>query len=586
MKPYLKEIFRLAAQQKKLFLPLVVIMVIEVAVRLAQPYMYKVVVDDLTFGLTGSFTQEILRELMFIIIIWMGLSIADNLLRAQMLFLSWKIGNHSSESIHLNGFRKLLRLDYQRHVKTHSSQLTKIVDNADNSMWEMTNWWLSSFIPAGLGFVGMLIIALSVSWQMTLVSIAVIPVYLVLVQVVFSKAEAEQHAINKLWDEKHEHMSDQVGNIMTYKLNPDEKAFFLKQKSYSDRAVQKQNELNKRWRFIEMMNPDAIARFLVMGMGVWMVKEGNITLGTMFMFMGLLNEILTPLHILGEKIPQYSRRARQIDKYLNLINEPVHVLDPEKPRKLDAQKVKGLLEFKNVSFRYGKGFGVKNLNFSIQPGEQVALVGHSGAGKSTLIGLLVRLMDPTEGEILLDGVDIREYRQEEFRSLIGVVQQENSLYNENILQNIGYGNFKASTSEIIAAAKVAVVHPFIKNLPKSYETLIGEKGVRLSGGEKQRLAIARAILKKPKIVILDEPTSALDSLTEAVVQKGLDKLVHERTSLTIAHRLSTVKHAHKILLIEKGQIAEQGTHGQLMKSSNIYRRMVEHQTQGFLAEDL
>ncbi len=589
MKPYLRHILKLSLKHKALFWGLMLIIVVEVAVRLAQPYLYKVVVDALSMGLSdpAGFTKNLTQLLMSTILIWMLLSIGDNLLRAQMLFMSWKIGNKTSAEVHLSGFRKLLQLDYQRHTKTHSSQLAKIVDNADVSLWEMSNWWLSSFLPAGLGFVGMLVIAFSVSWKMTIVSVAVVPAYLLLVKYVFAKTEDDQHKLNKLWDAKHEHMSDQLSNIITYKLNPDEDAFFHKQKAYSDIAVEKQFTLNKRWRFIEMLNPDAVARFMVMGFGVLLVKDGSISLGTMFMFMGLLNEILIPLHILGEKIPQYSRRARQIDKYLKLMEEIPSVQDPATPLTLKHSLVKGRLEFKNVSYRYksdGKD-SVKNLNFIIEPGEHVALVGQSGAGKSTLMALLVRLMDPTEGEILLDGVDIKNYAQAEYRNLIGVVQQENMLYRATIAENIAYGKLGASRKKILEAARIAAADDFIKLLPDGYETEVGERGVRLSGGEKQRLAIARAILKNPKFVILDEPTSALDSVTESKVQAGLNTLIQGRSSLTIAHRLSTVRDSDKIIVMGQGKIINFGSHQELMQSCANYREMVELQTEGFLADD-
>lgn len=209
-------------------------------------------------------------------------------------------------------------------------------------------------------------------------------------------------------------------------------------------------------------------------------------------------------------------------------------------------------------------------------------MGHSGAGKSTIMTLITRLVDPSSGEVLLDGTDIRKFNQSDYRRLIGAVLQENSLYNESIAQNIAYGKHEASRVEIISAAKKAAAHYFIEKLPNGYDTMIGERGVRLSGGEKQRLAIARAILKNPKIVVLDEPTSALDSITEAKVQKGLQSLIKGRTSITIAHRLSTVRNADRIFIIKDGEIMASGTHAELMHGCAEYSEMVELQTGGFL----
>jgi ATP-binding cassette, subfamily B, bacterial len=636
MKPYLKYTFRLAWRQKKDFVSLVILRLIDTATRLIQPYIYKLVVDTLTVGITaGIFSAGQIDYLIKAIIVWFVVAVVYNLVNGQSHFLTWRIGNVSSQWIHDSGYRRLLRLDYSKHTKKHSSKFAKIVDDADTAMWEMNNWWFGRFFPSMLGFTGMLIIAFSVSVPMTLVALAVIPFGLLLIFTMIRKCEDEQRNVNKLWTQKHEHLSDQVTNIITYKLNQDEDLFAKVQKGFSRRAHDAQMALNAKWRITEMLNPDVIARFAVMALGIWLVKEKAITLGTLFMFMGLMGEILTPLNMLGDILPQYSRRARHIEKLLDLEKEPDSVTDPARPKKLAGAMaaggkgvaaganasgtgagVAGGIEFRDVSFSYGAGsaapdddddddyfdgesgndggveeekaakkdnsFGLRHVSFVINPGEHVAFVGHSGAGKSTIMALVTRLVDPTSGKILLDGTDIREYRQADYRRLIGAVLQENSLYNETIAQNIAYGKHGASRREIMEAAKKAAAHWFIEKLPKGYDTMIGERGVRLSGGEKQRIAIARAILKNPRIVVLDEPTSALDSLTEAKVQKGLQVLIEGRTAITIAHRLSTVRNADRIFIVKGGEIMASGSHSELLRNYDEYREMVELQTGGFL----
>lgn len=584
LRPYLQHVFTLTWRQKKTFLWLAFLVLLEVISRLAQPYLYKILVDSLADGLIAkSFDPQTVHLLIVVVAMWFVLSVFNSLANAQTQYMGWELGNRSSQWVHLDGYRKLLQLDYTKHTQRPSSQLAKIVDEADNSMWEMTNWWVNRFFPAAIGFVGMLIIAMSVSVPMTLLSLVVIPPGLGLIITIIKRNEDEQHRVNKLWNLKHEHLSDQITNIITYKLNQDESLFWNTQKGYSDRATISQTNLNKKWRLASMLNPDVLARFLVMGLGVFMVKDGKITIGTLFMFMGLLNEILTPLHLLGDILPQYSRRARHIDRFLNLMREEEKICDPVKA--LKVKKVAGKIEFRDVSFRYSdKGFGLEHISFIVEPGQHIALVGQSGAGKSTIFSLMTRLVDPTEGQILIDGIDIRRMKQEDYRGFLGTVLQEHSLYNETIAQNILYGKTDASREEVVAAAQHAQADEFISKLPLGYDTLIGERGVRLSGGEKQRLAIARAILKSPRIVILDEPTSALDSLTEAKVQKALTVLMEGRTTLTIAHRLSTVRNADIILIIRDGRILAQGSHATLIHSCPEYREMVELQTSGFLAE--
>lgn len=585
IKPYLRLVLRLTWKQKKKFLLLAFLILIEVAARLGQPYLYKILVDGL---IAGTFSQQVMRTLIIVVAIWFLISVLHNIINAETQYLGWEIGNKNSQWVHLDGYMALLRLDYYQHTQKHSSRYAKIVDEGDTSMWEMTNWWLNRFFPAALGFIGMLVIALSVSISMTLLSLAVIPPGLALIITIIKRNEDEQYRVNKLWNLKHEHLSDQITNIITYKLNQNERLFWEVQKGYSDRASASQSALNKKWRLASMLNPDVIARFLVMGIGAFMVKDASITLGTLFMFMGLLNEILTPLHLLGDILPQYSRRARHIDRFINLIDSQNSVKDPSKPIKL--KEIRGKIEFKNVSFFYpnnagNKSFQVHDISFVVEPGQHVAVVGHSGAGKTTLVALLTRLVDPTEGRILVDDVDIRELKQENYRQFLGTVLQEHSLYSETIAQNIAYGKSDAKRNEIVEAAKNAQANAFIEKLPQAYDTPIGERGVRLSGGEKQRLAIARAILKRPRIVVLDEPTSALDSITEAKVQRGLIKLMEGRTTLTIAHRLSTVRSADFILIMNHGKIVACGSHSHLLHNCSEYQEMVELQTGGFLAEE-
>ncbi len=584
-KRYFRYLLELIFSQKKTLALLFFLILLETITRIVQPYFTKIVVDILSEGLIRNFFDPAqVRLLIIIIVIWFFMAIGNNIVNASGTYTVWRIGNVCSRIMHMDGFQRLLRMDYFEHTQKHSSQYAKIVDDADWAIFDMTNWWLSRFVPSFLTFMAMLVLAFTVSWQMTLVSISVIPIGLATIIFMMKKYTDKQHQVNKLWTRLSEHLTDQVTNIITYKLNQDENIFMKKQKKLFENAHDVQKDLNKKWRLVEMLNPDALARFMVMGIGIFLVKDGEITLGTLFMFLGILNEILIPLHLLGDILPQYNRRARHIDRYLALLEKTDQVVDPLKPVRL--KKVLGKIEFKNVTYAYGKGVAViKNLSFVIEPGQHIALVGHSGAGKSTIMALLTRLVDPLEGEILLDGVNIRHLRQADYRSYIGTVLQEHSLYNETVAENIAYGKPLASAKAIQRAAKMAAAHDFIQKLPKKYETLVGERGVRLSGGEKQRLAIARAILKNPKIVVLDEPTSALDSITEARVQKGLQVLIEGRSALVIAHRLATVRSADKILILRNGSLLASGTHAELLHQCEEYQQMVELQTGGFLADE-
>jgi len=277
-----------------------------------------------------------------------------------------------------------------------------------------------------------------------------------------------------------------------------------------------------------------------------------------------------------------AKNYTDIDNYFSIFDQEVQVKDPAAPKKLG--QVDGEVEFKNVTFSYpeGKRGAVKNINLRIRAGQSIALVGSSGVGKTTLVKLLMRFYDVSSGQILIDDIDIKEMEKSYLRSLMGVVPQDPNMFNDTIAFNIGYGNPEATIKEIVAAAKMARLHDFIESLPKKYDTLVGERGVKLSGGQRQRLAIARMILSNPQIIIFDEATSQLDSESEKYIQEAFWKAAQGKTTIIIAHRLSTVVKADKIVVMESQKIKEIGSHKELYhKKDSLYRHFWDLQTAKF-----
>lgn len=304
------------------------------------------------------------------------------------------------------------------------------------------------------------------------------------------------------------------------------------------------------------------------------------TLGDLMMFLAFLGWLLGPLELLASSATQFQNSLAGFDRVLNVLEEPTEMPDRPNARRLPRSTPPGCISLRGVGFVYpGVAEPVlRNVSLDAQPGEMIAFVGPSGAGKTTLCNLIARFYDPTEGSISFNGIDLRDITLASYRSLLGIVEQDTFLFDGTIADNIRYGRRDASAQEVAHAAKLANADGFITALPKGYDSFVGERGVKLSGGQRQRLTIARAILADPRVLILDEATSNLDTESERLIQSSLHALMAGRTSFVIAHRLSTIRHANRIVVLERGQIVEQGRHEELLERSGRYRQMVEVQT--------
>lgn len=430
-----------------------------------------------------------------------------------------------------------------------------------------------------LTLVGMLVIATLIDWQLALLSLLVIPF------LYWSFGIYGRHIVPRLQDVQslewrslsivHEAMS-MLRVIVTFGREDYEHRRFREQ---GQTAVDERVKLtvSQSLYTLGVQTATAAGTSLVLGFGAWHVIQGKISVGELIVMLTYIASVYQPLEQLSLTIGTINEQLVQFNASLSLLDTEPEVT--EKPDAVQLGRALGRIEADGVSFTYqGRKATLADITFDAHPGERIAVVGRTGAGKSTLMSLLVRFYDPHTGRIAIDGTDLRDLKLESLRDQISVVLQEPLLFSGTIEDNIRYGKLDASKEEVIAAARAANAHDFISGLPMGYGTMIGERGAQISGGERQRVCVARAFLKDAPILILDEPTSSIDSKTERVILDALDDLMVGRTSFMIAHRLSTVRHADQILVIDQGRIVERGTHDELVRDGKIYRQLHEAQT--------
>ena len=366
-------------------------------------------------------------------------------------------------------------------------------------------------------------------------------------------------------------LANNLGGITTIKSFTSE-AYELERVRIESNAYQNSNRRAIKYSaaFIPLIRILILLGFTAtLLLGGMAAVEGRLSVGNYSVMVFLIQRLLWPLTRLGDTLDQYQRAMASTNRVMSLLDTPITIYSGTKS--LILETVKGEILIRNISFSYQDRLPIMtNLSLDIPAGKTIAIVGSTGSGKSTLVKLLLRLYEINEGVITLDGVDIRQIKLRDLRQSMGLVSQDVFLFHGTVADNIAYGTFDATPTEIIAAAQVAEAHEFINQLPYGYDTIVGERGQKLSGGQRQRIAIARAILKNPPILILDEATSAVDNETEAAIQKSLEKITKNRTTIAIAHRLSTIRNADRIYVMEYGKVIEQGTHEELITQQGIY----------------
>ncbi|QFT88050.1 Putative multidrug export ATP-binding/permease protein [Bacillus sp. THAF10] len=536
------------------------------------PLLLKYVVDDILLT-DGRSAEEKTSELLMImgVIFVSFLVLRPPIEYYRQYFAQWT-GNKILYDLRDRLFDHIQRLSLRFYSNNRAGEvISRVIHDVEQTknfvITGLMNLWLDLAT-----IVIVIIIMFTVDFSLAIVSIILFPFYGFSIKYFYSKLRHLTRVRSQALAEVQGHLHERVQGmpvIQSMAIENYEQEQFTKQNSnFLQKALDHTSWNAKTFAVVNTITD--IAPLLVIGFAGYQVINSGLTVGEMVMFVAYIDRLYNPLRRLINSSTTLTQSIASMDRVFEFVDEKYDIQD--KPSAVEIKTAKGEVSFEQVSFKYEEKEAevLKNLSLYVRAGETIALVGMSGGGKSTLVSLLPRFYDVTKGQIKLDGVDIRDVTVHSLRKQIGIVLQDSILFSDSVRENIALGKPDATKEEIIEAAKAANAHDFIMNLPEGYETKVGERGVKLSGGQKQRVAIARVFLKNPPILVMDEATSALDLESEQLIQESLERLAASRTTFVVAHRLSTITHANRIVLLENGEITEIGSHEELMKKKGHY----------------
>ncbi|HEX9914791.1 MAG TPA: ABC transporter ATP-binding protein [Candidatus Bathyarchaeia archaeon] len=496
---------------------------------------------------------------------------------AHRYLIEW-LGSRLEYDLRMDIFRHLQELGLDFYAKQEVGNVVSRATNDVEKITELVSTGIAGIIADLFTLLGIVAIMLYMNWWLSLITFSIIPIMFLFLYFWGKRVRKVYRETRKTIASVSAKMEESVSGmreIQSFSRESQTREEFQQvNRNNMDANVQAGQVMSAFWPAVNVFT--ALGNFLVLWFGGAAVMRGELSVGVLFGFMNYVNRFFTPIQDLSMFWNQVQSALAAAERVFGIMDTPTVIYD--KPDAVEMPRIEGRVHYENMTFGYEQGQPVlQNIELAIEPNTTIALVGPTGVGKTTMTNLLYRFYDPTEGRVTVDGLDLRDVRVASLRRQMAVVLQDTFLFSASILENIRYGRLDATDDEIIEVSKSVGAHEFIVRLPEGYDTDVRERGGRLSVGQRQLISLARALLADPRILIMDEATSSIDAYTELIIQKALDRVLRNRTSIIIAHRLSTVRNSDKIVVLDGGRIAEQGTHRELIRLGGLYKQLYEMQ---------